>query len=49
MGRDYFFMTDGLHLNGKDADALVCEFVRIVDEGTNTGKTQRSTNTHPKK
>ena len=36
MGRYYFFMRDGIHLIGKGAAVLVCEFVRVVDEGTGT-------------
>ena len=36
VGRDYFFMRDGLHLTGKGAAVLVCEFVRVVDDGTGT-------------
>ena len=35
-GRDNFFMRDGLHLTGKGAAVLGCEFVRFVDEGTGT-------------
>ena len=34
MGRDDFFMRDGLHLTTKGAAVLGCEFVRVVDEGT---------------
>ena len=60
VGRDDFFIRDGLHLTGKGAAVLGCEFVRVVDEGTGTlnylnnmhkgtEKTQRRTNTHPKK
>ena len=57
VGRDDFFMRDGLHLTGKGATVLWCKFVRVVDEGTGTvdaqgeltEKTQRSTNKHPKK
>ena len=30
------FMRDGLHLTGKGAAVLGCEFVRVVDEGTGT-------------
>ena len=33
VGRDDFFMRDGLHLTGKGAAVLWCEFVRVVDEG----------------
>ena len=29
-------MRDGLHLTGKGAAVLACEFVRVVDEGTGT-------------
>ena len=36
VGRDDFFMKDGLHLTGKGAAVLGCEFVRVVDEGTGT-------------
>ena len=36
VGRDDCFMRDGLHLTGKDAAVLECEFVRVVDEGTGT-------------
>ena len=36
VGRDYFFARDGLHLPGKGAAFLGCEFVRAVDEGTCT-------------
>ena len=36
MARDDFFMRDGLHLTGKGAAVLGCEFVRVVDEGTGT-------------
>ena len=36
VGRGDFFMRDGLHLTGKDAAVLACEFVRVVDEGTGT-------------
>ena len=36
VGRDDFFMRDGLHLTGKGAAVLGCEFVRVVDEGTGT-------------
>ena len=32
--RDDFFMRDGLHLTGKSAAVLGCEFVRVVDDGT---------------
>ena len=38
VGRDDFFMRDGLHLTGKGAAVLECEFVRVVDEGTGTIK-----------
>ncbi|KAI0230115.1 hypothetical protein LSAT2_019508 [Lamellibrachia satsuma] len=34
VGRGDFFMRDGLHLTGKGAAVLSCEFVRVVDEGT---------------
>ena len=34
VGIDDFFMRDGLHLTGKGAAVLGCEFVRVVDEGT---------------
>ena len=34
VGRDDFFMRDGLHLTGKGAAVLGCEFVRVVDECT---------------
>ena len=34
VGRGDFFMTDGLHLTGKGAAVLGCEFVRVVNEGT---------------
>ncbi|KAI0234367.1 hypothetical protein LSAT2_015343 [Lamellibrachia satsuma] len=34
VGRGDFFMRDGLHLTGKSAAVLGCEFVRVVDEGT---------------
>ena len=34
--RDDFFMRHGLHLTGKGAAVLGCEFVRVVDEGTGT-------------
>ena len=37
-GRGDFFMRDGLHLTGKGAAVLGCEFVRVVDEGTGTIK-----------
>ena len=30
------FVRDGLHLTGKGAAVLGCEFVRVVDEGTGT-------------
>ena len=36
VGRDYFFMRDGLHLTRKGAAVLQCEFVRVVDEATGT-------------
>ena len=36
VGRCDFFMRDGLHLTGKGAAVLACEFVRVVDEGTGT-------------
>ena len=36
VGRDDFFMRDGLHLTGKGAAVLGCEFVRVVDVGTGT-------------
>ena len=36
VGRDDFFMRDGLHLTGKGAAVLGCEFVRVIDEGTGT-------------
>ena len=36
VGRGDFFMRDGLHLTGKGAAVLACEFVRVVDEGTGT-------------
>ena len=36
VGRDDYFMRDGLHLTGKGAAVLGCEFVRVVDEGTGT-------------
>ena len=36
VGRDDFFMRNGLHLTGKGAAVLGCEFVRDVDEGTGT-------------
>ena len=36
VGRDDFFMRDGLHLTGKGAAVLGCDFVRVVDEGTGT-------------
>ena len=36
MGRDDFFMRDGLHLTGKGPAVLGCEFVRVVGEGTGT-------------
>ena len=36
VGRDDFFMIDGLHLTGKGTAVLGCEFVRVVDEGTGT-------------
>ena len=31
-----FFKRDGLHLRGKGAAVLGCEFVRVIDEGTGT-------------
>ncbi|KAI0223533.1 Polyadenylate-binding protein 4 [Lamellibrachia satsuma] len=34
VGRGDFFMRDGLHLTGKGDAVLACEFVRVVDEGT---------------
>ena len=34
VGRYDFFMSDGLHLTGKGAAVLGCEFVRVVDEDT---------------
>ena len=57
VGRVDFFMRDGLHLTGKGAAVLGCEFVRVVDEGTGTlfklhaqgemtETTQRSTTTN---
>ena len=36
VGRGDFFMRDGLHLTGKGAAVLACEFVRVVDKGTGT-------------
>ena len=36
VGRDDFFMRAGLHLTGKGAAVLGCEFVRVVDEDTGT-------------
>ena len=36
MGRDDFFMRDGIYLIGKGAAVLVCEFVMVVDESTGT-------------
>ena len=36
MGRDDFFMRDGLHLTGKGAAVLGCEFVRVINKGTGT-------------
>ena len=36
VGRDYLFMRYGLHLTGKGAAVLGCEFVRVIDEGTGT-------------
>ena len=36
VGRGEFFMRDGLHLTGKSAAVLVCEFVRVVNDGTRT-------------
>ena len=35
-GRNDFFTRDGLHLTGKGAAVLGCEFVRVVGEGTGT-------------
>ena len=29
-----FFMRDVLHLTGKGAAVIGCEFVRVVDQGT---------------
>ena len=34
VGRDDFFIRDGLHLTEKDVAVLGCEFVRVVDKGT---------------
>ena len=34
--RHGFFMRYGLHLDGKGAAVLGCEFVRVVEEGTGT-------------
>ena len=34
VGREYVFMRYGLHLTGKGVTVIVCEFVRVVDEGT---------------
>ena len=36
VGRDDFFVRDELHLTGKGAAVLECEFLRVVDEGTGT-------------
>ena len=36
VGRDDFFTRDGLHLTGKGAAVVVCEFVIVVDKGTGT-------------
>ena len=36
VGRDDFFMRDGLHLTGKGTAVLGCEFVRVIDKGTGT-------------
>ena len=36
VGRDDFFVRDGLLLTGKGAAVLGCDFVRVVDEGTGT-------------
>ena len=36
VGRYDFFMRDELHLTGKGAAVLGCEFVRVVDKGTGT-------------
>ena len=36
VGRDDFFMSDGLHLTGKGAAVLGCEFARVVDDGKGT-------------
>ena len=36
VGRDDFLMRDKVHLIGKGAAVLGCEFVRVVDEGTGT-------------
>ena len=36
VGRDDFLMRDEVHLIGKGAAVLGCEFVRVVDEGTGT-------------
>ena len=36
VGRGDFFIRDGLHLTGKGAAVLACEFVRVVDKGTGT-------------
>ena len=36
VGRDDFFMRDGLHLTEKGAAVLGCEFIRVVDEGSGT-------------
>ena len=36
VGRFDFSMSDGLHLTGKGAAILGCEFVRVFNEGTST-------------
>ena len=36
VGRDDFFMRDGLHLTRKGAAVFGCEFIRVVDEDTGT-------------
>ena len=36
VGRDDFFMINGLHLTGNGVGVLGCEFVKVVDEGTGT-------------
>ena len=38
VGRTDFFKSDCLHLIGKGATVLGCEFVRVVDKGTGTVK-----------